>query len=67
MNNRLGELAKLAGCPIDGMGYGEGNVEELAELIISECIDCCYHVGGDSGPVAVDLIKVRIKAHFGIK
>ena len=37
MNERIKELAKQAGCSIDGMGYGEGNVEKFAELIVLEC------------------------------
>ena len=37
MNERIKELAKQAGCSIDGMGYGEGNVEKFAELIVQEC------------------------------
>ena len=37
MNERIRELAKQAGCSIDGMGYGEGNVEKFAELIVREC------------------------------
>ena len=38
MNERIKELAEQAGCTIDGMGYGEGNVEKFAELIVEECI-----------------------------
>ncbi len=36
MNERIKELAEQAGCSIDGMGYGEGNVEKFAELIVRE-------------------------------
>ena len=35
--NRIEELAEQAGCSIDGMGYGEGNIEQFASLIIEEC------------------------------
>ena len=38
MNERIRELAEQAGCSIDGMGYGEGNVEKFAELIVKECV-----------------------------
>ena len=39
MNERIKELVKQHGVniTIDGLGYGEGNVEGLAELIIREC------------------------------
>ena len=39
MNERIKELAEQAGCSIDGMGYGEGNVEKFAELIVRECMN----------------------------
>ena len=39
MNQRIQELAEQAGCSIDGMGYGEGNVEKFAELIVRECMN----------------------------
>ncbi len=39
MNERIQKLAEQAGCTIDGMGYGEGNVEKFAELIVRECLD----------------------------
>ena len=39
MNERIRELAKQHGVniTIDGLGYGEGNIEGLAELIVREC------------------------------
>ena len=37
MNERIRELAEQANCSIDGMGYGEGNIEKFAELIVLEC------------------------------
>jgi len=39
VNERIKLLAKEANCSIDGMGYGEGNLEKFAELIIQECCD----------------------------
>ena len=50
MNERIKELAQQAGCSIDGMGYGEGNVEKFAELIIRECIGCCEQVISEKLP-----------------
>ena len=37
--NKLKELAKKADCTLDGMGYGEGNVEGFAKLIVKECAE----------------------------
>jgi hypothetical protein len=39
MNERIRELIKQHGVDItiDAMGYGEGNFEGLAELIVLEC------------------------------
>jgi hypothetical protein len=41
MNERIKELSKQAGCYYDGMGYGEGNIEKFAELIVRECAEIC--------------------------
>ena len=37
INPRMKELAEQADCTIDRMGYGEGNIEKFAELIVKEC------------------------------
>lgn len=39
MNERIRELIKQhsINITIDGLGYGEGNVESLVELIVREC------------------------------
>lgn len=60
MNERIQELAEQAGCSIDGMGYGEGNVEKFAELIVRECLS--YAKDGD-----IDFMKFMIKQHFGVE
>ena len=74
MNERIKELAEQAGCSIDGMGYGEGNVEKFAELIVQECIGCCEQVISDPVPESVDTwlnggsqCIQEIKAHFGVE
>ena len=74
MNERIKELAQQAGCSIDGMGYGEGNVEKFAELIIRECIGCCEQVISDPVPESVDTwlnggeqCIQEIKQHFGVE
>ena len=38
VNPRIRELAIQAGCKIDKLGYGEGNLEKFAELIVGECV-----------------------------
>ena len=63
VNAKIRELAEQAGCKIDKLGYGEGNLEKFAELIVRECAEvafCNFHVsGGDLG----DLLK----EHFGVE
>jgi hypothetical protein len=39
VSSKINELAERADCTIDGLGYGEGNIEKFAEKIIQECID----------------------------
>lgn len=43
MNERIRELVKQhsVDITIDDMGYGEGNIEGLIELIVRECIAQC--------------------------
>ena len=45
MNERIRELAEQANCSIDGMGYGEGNMEKFAELIVRECCSKLVEMG----------------------
>lgn len=55
MNERIRELSKQAGCYYDGMGYGEGNIEKFAELIVRECADisdASFH-NGSAGYTAI--------------
>jgi hypothetical protein len=61
MNERIRELAEQAGCSIDGMGFGEGDVEGLAELIVQECMNATR--GASTGLDAFN----NIKEHFGVK
>jgi len=41
--------------------------EMFVELIMKECVDCCYHMDKDSGPITADLIKIRIMSLFGVE
>ena len=59
MNERIKKLAEQAGCTIDGMGYGEGNVEKFAELIVLECVNAVM-----DGTKEGDHYAMRIENHF---
>lgn len=48
MNKRIKELAEQANCSIDGMGYGEGNVEKFAELLLRNLSEELYDVAKKS-------------------
>lgn len=61
VNPQIERLAKQAGCSIDRLGYGEGNLEKFAELIVRECMDA---VGND--PMAQPYLQ-QIKAKFGVE
>ena len=77
MNRRIQALAEQAGCTIDGMGYGEGNVEKFAELIVRECavpmitqaraMDA--HGGYKNNPVEVTAMNLHqgLLKHFGVE
>jgi hypothetical protein len=39
VNEQVRRLAEQAGCAIDRLGYGEGNLEKFAELIVRECVN----------------------------
>ena len=66
MNERIKKLAEQAGCGIDGMGYGEGNIEGLAELIVRECgvVADRWVDDEDNGH---NLVSDRLRQHFGVK
>ena len=71
MNERIKELIKQHGIniTIDGLGYGEGNVEGLAELIVGECIDVfSKDLPEDSGKMLEVVNRVcDVAEHFGVK
>ena len=61
MNERIKQLAEQAGCTIDRLGYGEGNLEKFAELIVKDCRDM-FMV--DS--VSWNLLNEKLE-HFGVE
>lgn len=78
MNERTRELAEQAGCSIDGMGYGEGNVEKFAELIVRECVNrgsvlATHYIEKHTEQeqtfllAAVADYSTEIKKHFGVE
>lgn len=70
MNDRIKELIKQHGIniTIDGLGYGEGNVERLAELIVRECMSMCQTAVGNADYNTGRLHCLNnIKEHFGVE
>ena len=68
MNERIYKLAEQVDCTIDGWGYGEGDIEGLAELIVRECANFVENIFDDDGGHAPceDYAK-GIKQHFGVE
>jgi hypothetical protein len=66
MNKRIQELAEEANCNIDGMGYGEGNLEKFAELIVRECMSLVSEPGPDMNDTERGILA-QIKKHFGVE
>jgi hypothetical protein len=74
MNERIKELIKQHGIniTIDGLGYGEGNVEGLAELIVRECASQVRFTdllkcNDDSDGEILLQASVQLKQHFGVQ
>jgi hypothetical protein len=66
VNDNIISLAERAGCTIDKLGYGEGNLEEFATLIICECaskLELEYGSSSLTGDEAAQLLRMR----FGVK
>ena len=52
---------------IDGLGYGEGNIEGLVELIVEECGEIAYKAYWANPETVRGIhIKEKIKQHFGV-
>ena len=69
MNKQLRELIKQHGINItvDGLGYGEGNIEGLAELIVKECIDLVEGYTKQRTHTTFYKAEEQIKQHFGVE
>ncbi len=67
VNPKIRELAEQSGCSIDKMGYGEGNLESFAELIVRECIEVVRDIQQDyDGGSTTVFASDEIKQHFGL-
>ena len=70
VNEQVRRLAEQAGCAIDRLGYGEGNLEKFAELIVRECIEVIDNTSDNTKLMRVNLYQKIIWAiedHFGIE
>lgn len=68
VNAKVRELAKQSGCSIDKLGYGEGNLEKFAELIVRECMSMCQTAVGNADYNTGRLHCLNnIKEHFGVE
>ena len=65
MNERIRELAKQNNIDItiDGMGFGEGDVEGFAELIVLECCEAMQ----DEDSYYGSWMTAVLKRHFGVE
>jgi hypothetical protein len=69
-NNKIRELIKKhdINITIDGLGYGEGNVESLVKLIVEECGEIAYKAYWANPETVRGIhIKEKIKQHFGVQ
>lgn len=69
MNERIRELAEQAGIDLygdTGVEATQGNLQELAELIVKECADKLESTDIVHGYVA-KFLSNEIKEHFGVE
>lgn len=70
MNERIKELAKQndVSISIDSMGYGEGNIERLVELVVNECMEQVWYTREEMINETISKnIRARIAKHFGVE
>ena len=65
VNEQIERLAKESGCTIDKLGFGEGNLEKFAELIVRECATIVADAVDHREPASTYVDK--IKQHFGVE
>ena len=69
MNERIRELIKQHGVDItiDGMGYGEGNIEGLAELIVRERAEFLLFKAEKAMSQEIVAVSDDLLKHFGVE
>lgn len=70
MNERIKELAKQndVNITIDGMGYGEGDIERLVDLVVNECMEQVWYTREEMIDETISKnIRARIAKHFGVE
>ena len=68
MNERISELARLAGYQADMFGAGHWDQPEcrkFAELIVAECLEWCDAHATING--TAQQVRDSIKQHFGVR
>jgi hypothetical protein len=63
VNEKIERLAKESGCTIDRLGFGEGNLEKFAKLIILECASAVNSRDDSDTGFWANIIK----EHFGVE
>ena len=73
VNEQIQRLAEQAGCTIDRLGYGEGNLEKFAELIVKDVRWVMQTAADDfildknyDAVKGVGRCMRRVKQHFGV-
>lgn len=74
VNEQIQRLAEQAGCTIDRLGYGEGNLEKFAELIVKDVRWVMQTAADDfildknyDAVKGVGRCMRRVKQHFGVE
>ena len=68
VNEHIECIAKQAGCTIDRIGYGEGNLEKFAELILKAAFDAVINDGRfHDAKGIIKAGKYTAMEHFGVE
>ena len=67
VNAKVRELAEQAGCKIDRLGYGEGNLEKFAELIVKECAEIYNKIDNGNAHLGTENYLEALHKHFGVE
>lgn len=68
MNERIKSIMAQAGTDTSGKWMGVDHAEKFAELIVGECMDQVWYSREDMINENIsEVIKLRIKQHFGVE